>query len=278
MKNSTKVIGSFAMALGLSLVPAFADTLYTDIPTTDTSNGPETTSYAAYANGLTSFGSLVNINGGYANSATVVLSNYAQGTGTYTSNMTLNIYQLNNGATGDGGDPTVGQLGYSIPNEATLVKTVTQDQTITELQNTSNGVNPICGSSGAPQSFGGGNFACGNLNFVNFNLGGNLASGEYIVTASINDASTNQQLNWALNNWVGSDNSCGGNNPICTSNNPQYDTNYLNGVVNKGWSSIGQAEFSINATPGAPEPATFGLIGIGLVGLGVSVRRKSRKI
>jgi hypothetical protein len=280
--NRFGVLASSILAVGLGAVPAFANTLYNDIPVTDVNGAPETTSWASFANGTNSFGSLiVPAQSGTAFDAELVLSNYATASqyggvpgGSYSANLTFNLYAVNPVSPGDGN--AAPGTGYDLTNPAdtTLVGSFNQSFNI--------GYRPEADPGATAGDCGAGNsdaylvavntFSCGQLNTINFSLGGLpvVAGQAYIWTASLNGGLSDsgaQSLNWALNNLSQ------GN--ISPASNPQYDTNYLNGVVNTGWGSIGQGEISLSDTP---EPATLGLIGLGLLGLGVSVRKRSRKV
>jgi hypothetical protein len=284
-RKSTKrfgVLASSILAVGLGAIPAFANTLYNDIPVTDVSGAPETTSWASFANGTNSFGSLiVPAQSGTAFDAEVMLSNYATASqyggvlgGSYNANLTFNLYAVNPASPGDSN--AAPGTGYDLTNPAntTLLGSFTQNFNINYRPEANAGATPgDCGAGNSDAYLAGVNtFSCGQLQAVDFGLGGLpiVAGQSYIWTAALNGGASDagaQSLNWALNNLSQ------GN--ISATSNPQYDTNYLNGVVNTGWASIGQGEVNLSDTP---EPTTFGLIGLGLLGLGVSVRKKSRKI
>lgn len=282
-----KVVTGALLAIGLGAAPAVAGILYTDIPTGEVTGAPEDTSWAGDANstalfnsgGTPSFGSLIHLdNGGALTDATVVMSNYA--TSSYNANLILNLYQVNS---------LIGTTPGATASSLTLVATAQQDFTIPArpaADHASADCNP------GPYQVSAGVYACGQVYQATFNLNNEgVSAGDYVWTVGIDSALSGagaQSLNWSLNDWTNSDDSCAATlanpNPICTANNPQYATNYLNGVADgawdpangvTGWASIGQGEISISGTP---EPATFGLIGLGLLGLGISVRKKSRKV
>lgn len=273
-QKSMKFCGVFAgavLAAGLTTTSAFAGVLYTDIPSTDTNGGPETTSVSSYVYNPSNpygsaggaFGSLIDPTAsGTANAATVVLSNYDPAAQNNVS-LTFNLYAV----TGAG---TTGSIGAGQGDQLYTIGTDTSATPTDSVTQTFN----IPGNGSAPP---------GQLYYANFNLNNDplTAGQQYIWQVVVNSAADG--LNFAVNNWNGSDDSCASANPICTAGNPQYNTAYLTGGVANdsggGWASIGQGEASFSGpSSGVPEPATLGLIGLGLLGIGASVRRKSRKL
>jgi hypothetical protein len=276
-RKSIKFIGVFAgavLAVGLGTTPASAGTLYSDIPPVDSPGGLETTSVSSYVYNPSapygaaggSFGNVIDpSSSGVASNATVVLSNYDSSA--QNVSLTFNLYSVTGPGTPGtlGGGSSNGDQFYTLGTDATLIDSTT-NASVTLPGDTLNG-----GLQGPP----------GQLNYVNFGLNNDaLTTGsQYIWQVVVNSAADG--LNFEMNNWVGSDNSCTSANPICTTNNPQYNTAYLTGVAddsNGGWASIGQGEVALNSVAGTPEPATLGLIGLGLLGIGVSIRKKSGKI
>jgi hypothetical protein len=282
--KSMKVLGAVASAfvvLAAGTTSAFAGTLYSDVQTGDVNGGPETTSWAGAANGITSFGNVINVAAGTASSATVFLSNYATQAdwagsgGTYNANLTFNLFQVT--APGVfGPDTTV--------VTAPLVATVTQDNVINYRPDASLQPSTVpstlnCGQDngvalGAYWDATAGQYSCGQLNTATFNLGNlGLAAGNYVWSLDMNPTSSDPAmaaLNWALNNFTDG-------TSISAASNPAYDVAYENYIPTTGWANIGQGELYITESSGVPEPATFGLIGLGLLGIGVSVRKKSGK-
>jgi hypothetical protein len=205
-----------------------------------------------------------------------MMSNYATASqygaaagSSYNADITLYLYQINAGSVGNGA--AAPDTIYT-PADATELSSVTQSFAIN--------YRPEADPSATPGGCGGGNsnaylvsanvFSCGQLAALTFNLP-NVAlntADNYIWVATIDGGSdpAAQSLNWAINNLTSA---------ITPAMNPQWDTNYPGGVGDTGWGSIGQGEIAFVA--GVPEPATLGLIGLGLLGIGISVRKKSSK-
>jgi hypothetical protein len=277
--------------LALAAAPAFAGNLYNDIPNTDINGGPENTSQAAYATGTSSFGDLIEVGAGVASTATVMMSNYAvaadYGTdaASYNAALTLNLYQVT--STNQALDTVGGTSPDAVATSSTLVYTSGEVNQAIAYQSASNpavGSTLNCGTDNGvaltPQAGlnGQGNTvaACGTLNAVTFNLSNlNLAAGAYVYTVALdldNSSAAAQSLNWALNNGALDPTS------ISVASNPAYDIAYLNGIPVSGYAGLGQGELALNTSSGTPEPATLGLIGLGLLGIGGAIRKKSRKI
>jgi len=282
-KRGIGVLAGSILVVGLGVVPAFADGIpYNDIPSSDVNGGPEVTSYSGAANGTgNSFGSVISPSATATfNNVELMMSNYAT-TAMYSAlaaadpngynvNMQLDVYAITGAGAGASPDTlyTAG-VDYGAP-----VYTTDQSFNI--------GWRPAADPSAIPGGCGVSNsnaylasanlYSCGQLNELAFNISGTLNQGtSYLWVATILNSSdpAAQSLNWAINNLTDP-------NSISPNSNPQYDTNYTgtNGVVTggTGWASIGQGEIAF-----APEPATFGLIGLGLLGVGFSVRGKSKK-
>ncbi len=250
---------------------------YNDIPTADTHLGHETTSFASVANNVSEFGSLIHsAAGNNVGQATVVMSNYATkaqysgatlGDG-YDVSLTLSLYNID-GSTGNEG---------SAPGQTFGVGSVIDSQTVNAhiAWRPSASAGPqTCGGTNENAYTDGSGTSCGQLNFVNFNFANTIVPTDFIWGLRIGTSQygAGASLNWALND---------GTDPesISLSSNPQAGTNYLNynslgfaGTTSFGaitdWGNAGQGEISF-----APEPASFGLIGLGLVGLGFAARRK----
>lgn len=132
----------------------------------------------------------------------------------------------------------------------------------------SDGQNPFANSSQ------GGALQCGLVNLVNFSLNATLPSSFIFEISFSTDYSTSgpggnpdDSLNLGLNPFAPS-----------TGTNPQPDVAYLdNGFglsAQQGVGLDGEPTISFNAS--TPEPATFGLIGFGLLGLGIVARKKKK--
>jgi hypothetical protein len=281
-KRGIGVLASSILVVGLGVVPAFADGIpYNDIPGADVNGGPEVTSYSGGANGVNSFGSIIDPTAtGAFNNVQLMMSNYAT-TAMYSAaaaldpngynvNMQLDVYAI----TGTGAGASPDTLYTAGVDYGAALYTTDQSFTI--------GWRPAADPGAIAGGCGGGNsnaylvsanvYSCGQLNDLDFNLNGTLTQGtSYLWVATILNSSdpAAQSLNWAINNLTDP-------TSISAASNPQYDTNYTgtNGAVTggTGWASIGQGEIAFT-----PEPATFGLIGLGLLGVGFSVRKKSKK-
>jgi len=206
-----------------------------------------------------------------------MMSNYATAAqynttaSSYNVNMDLQVYQVTGSGTGAAPDTlyTAG-ADYGTPVYDSGSQSFTVDYRPAADPNATPGgcVPPNSDAYLASNNV----YSCGQLNALDFNMSGILTSGtSYLWVATILNSSDApaQSLNWAINNLTDP-------NSISPASNPQYDTNYTgtNGVVTGsiGWGSIGQGEIAFT-----PEPATFGLIGLGLLGVGFSVRKKSKK-
>ena len=268
-------MAAVSLGLGLSVIPAQAGALYSDIPTVDVNLGHENTSYAgAPANsGVTSFGSLIRPATGYLYYVTAALSNYAtqamyvgQGNSTgYDVSLSLDLYDANSVASpGTGNNDVTYTLG-------TAFATSNSTAHIAWRPSASSGGGSCLGVNENEYIDGSGQ-SCGQLNMVNFDFGSNpYLNGDVIWKLTIlnKTAGPAASLNWALSD--GSFTAVEGDTGNFTStSNPQFATNYVNGAGTTGWSTFGQGEVMF----GTPEPATFGLIGLGLLGVGVVVRRK----
>jgi len=276
------VVASSILVAGLGVAPAFADQIYNDIPFGDVNGGPEVTSYSGVANETgNSFGSVIDpTSTGAFNNVVLMMSNYATAAqyaaeaaaepNGYNVNMELQVYQITGSGTGTAPDTlyTAG-VDYGAP-----IYDTTQSFTVGWRPPASAGA--IAGGCVPPNSdayLASNNvYSCGQLNALDFNMQGVLSQGtSYLWVATILNTSdpAAQSLNWAINNLTDP-------NSISPASNPQYDTNYtgVNGSVtgSTGWGSIGQGEIAF-----VPEPATLGLIGLGLLGIGLSVRRKSNR-
>jgi hypothetical protein len=286
------------LLIGFGAISASADALYNSIPgeiqpEIAIGQTPDDFTYSMpfYEDGVSAFGGLIsNFNSGGAGtvsggtiafSSWALASNYsayiaanptlANATG-FDANITVSVYNVGASSTLNG--DTVYALGSQIASQTTTdfidwrpVADPVNGFTCTD-GNTSF-LNP---TSGAEQ--------CGLVQLANFNLNATLPGTE-IYTISINtgnDGSGNPMPTDSLNLGI---------NPFAPTfgTDPQPDTAYYscsgasglgpavacNGAVNAdtGWASIGEGAIDF-----APEPATFGLIGFGLLGLGIVARKK----
>jgi hypothetical protein len=282
-KRSKRRMGlaSSILMAGLGATPAFAGVIYADIAAGDVNGGPEGTSYASSANGAYSFGSVIDPSStGAVNNAVLMMSNYATASrygaapgSSYTVSMKLTLYQVTGPGTGN--TPDTIYTGADL----TQIDSDTQSFQINYRPEADPGAIPGGCGSGNSNAYlvSAGVYSCGQLAALDFtNLNIVLTTGtSYLWAATILNSSdpAAQSLNWGINNFTSN---------ISAASNPQYDTNYvarlgnpLPGLVGStGWGEIGQGEIALTS---APEPATLGLIGLGLLGIGVSVRRNSRK-
>lgn len=296
MGNSKKFrmrapLGLAVLLVGFGVINASADTLYNDIPVGLTDASPDFSySLPFYESGVSAFGDLINPNAGTITQGTVALSDWAtlaqytangylsgpnplgaNSTG-YNATVTVNIYSQGT----DNSTPAATAVGDSTYNVGPLVDSSTTTAFINWGPN---------GTSGA-----------GSVNLVNFLLNTPLVTDgttNYIYTVSVNtglDSNGNplptDSLNFGLNPF----------DPT-VGTNPQGDTAYLNGpasfytqcsgspcsgapggslYADIGWGDYGGALALSGSTP---EPATFGLIGFGLIGLSfVARKKKNRKV
>ena len=285
IRNSIRLampVAATALWLGLGSVAAQADTLYNDIPYSDPNLAHEHTSFASFANSVSSFGSLIHPDSlGNIGSANVVLSNYATlaqyaGSGLgYTVDLTLSLYNV-------GGQTNV---PAAAPDQTFSLGSLIASASATSFiqWRPSGNTAQTCGGNNENAYSDGSGQSCGQLNFAHFQFSGPpapQATGDFIWLVSIgrSDFNAANSLNWAISD--GTYNLAPGDTGSYTAtSNPQYGTNYLNGAGTNGfgsianWADVGQGEIQF-----APEPATFGLIGLGLVGLGIAARRKKRSL
>jgi hypothetical protein len=261
---------------------------------------------------ISEFGGLVNLaSTGYQalTGGTVALDNYAtaaqysatcgtttdcatvDGVAGYYANLTVNIYGIGSpGATvsGDTLYPVVGP-----PVSHTTQVFIAWDPTANPGPTCPDGQPSFNTSSMVNQ--------CGVINLVNFNLAATVPS-SFIYTVSLtgnsypggNDGASDS-LNFALNPCAAQDSSCATiPYPYVGVSSSDPDTAYYNEALGScasgenpltcgalagdvGWSNQGYGEISFNGSSATPEPATFGLIGFGLLGLGISARKRNRK-
>ncbi len=226
----------------------------------------------------------------------------------YNAGVTINVYNVGpalvtNPPSGVTTDPITGNPLYSI---GSLVATANASVFVPWIPVTPADSTSTCAASNGGPSFNG--TQCGVINLANFTLNSPLSlsslttAGQFIYTVSLNnDSALNgssdnpvDSLNFALN-------PCQAQDPSCTAGQgPTYfydgtgfsdqDTAYYNqscsspfsfnpltcGVLaaDTGWSGAGYGEVAFDGGTATPEPATFGLIGFGLVGLGFIARKK----
>jgi hypothetical protein len=294
------------LLVGFGTMNASADDLYNSIPVSMTANvaignTPNDFTYSMpfVEDNVSSFGGLINTEGpGFASGGVVALSDWATAamyatyiganpvscgvggcTGAnasgYYTNVTVSVYTPGASSTLNG--DTVYAVGAPIATETT---------------------NAFIAWRPAPDLVGGfactdgqtsfanpstGNEQCGEVNLVDFNLNATLpVSVIYQVSISTGtDGSGNPLPSDSLNFGI---------NPFAPTagSDPQPDTAYYactgasglgpavacDGTIHAdtGWASIGEGAIEFS-----PEPATFGLIGFGLLGLGIVARKKGRK-
>lgn len=289
LKRGIGVLAGSILVVGLGVAPAFGDGIpYNDIPSADVNGGPETTSYSGVANGTgNSFGSVISPSATAAfNNVDLMMSNYATtamyaaeaaaNPNGYNVNMQLDVYAITGAGTAalDASNGLTSQLYTAGVDYGAPVYTT--DQSFNIGWRPPADASAIPGGCVAPNSdayLASANvYSCGQLNELDFNLAGTLTQGtSYLWVATILNSSdpAAASLNWAINNLTDP-------TSISLNSNPQIDSDYTgtNGAVtgSTGWASIGQGEIAFT-----PEPATFGLIGLGLLGIGFSVRGKSKK-
>jgi hypothetical protein len=210
---------------------------------------------------------------------------------TFNTPVTLSLYNVGSSSTvaGSVGPDTVYTLG-------SLIETTTNpDATIAYRPpaDTTPGDGEFTCTNGIGSYNNSGNQQCGTISLVNFALNTALPSQFIYVVSYATDGLGNPQVNPAdsLNYDLVPIGTSPLNEPT-TGSNPQPDTSYYvascssllmdstcgtplavgNNISDPGWGSLGQANIDIIA--GSPEPATFGLIGFGLVGLGFLARKK----
>jgi len=303
-------LGLAVLLVGFGAVNASADTLYSDVPVsilTAPVNGSTaidfTSSVPYLADQVSAFGALISPTSTTetATQAIIALSNWGTAAmyGTtapgYQTSVTLTLYNTGTPSTianNIGGNDTVYTLGSVIESSTTT----------TFIQ-----YRPNSAPNGDPAQFlcsdninlswnNQGNEQCGLVNLVTFDLSTTLPSSFIYLVSFATDpysstvrTNSNDSLNYGLIP-IGT---APLNAPFAGSN-PQPDTAYYvaacGSILNPvncggsatpgasigdapGWGSLGQSNIDIEGTP---EPATFGLIGFGLVGLGIAARKKKK--
>lgn len=306
MGNSKKIImgspiGLAILVAGFASTAAYADAVYNDIPAGAYAPGaPDFSNSVPFAEDeVSEFGALVQATGaGGVNFAQVALSNWgtaaqyatyiaanpvscgpagctgANATGFYTD-VTLSLY--NTGASSV--DPSTGDTIYAVGSQ---FATVTADEFINWRPASTPGDN-VC--TDGLVGFGP-NSQCGSPQVVGLPLATSLPSTPFIYGVSFATDSLGDEPSDSLNLGLNP-------NAPTTGTNPQPDTAYYNAlctsildpvactssagssgfVADTGWGSIGQSAVSFS-----PEPATFGLIGLGLLGFGFVARKKNGKV
>jgi hypothetical protein len=315
ISDITKVRLHFGMAVllvGFGAMSAKADTLYNDIPAgTATGSAPDFNySMPFFEDQVSEFGGLISMNTGpFPNAAltggSVALSNWAQEanygayisanslTGTvgvdatganttgYAANVTVNVY-----AVGSSLGVTSGDTLYSV---GTLLATTTTNVFIDWRPAATPGdLSALACTDGSSSFINGSTEQCGAVNLVNFNLSAVVPS-TVIYTISIStwtDGGGNplptDSLNLGMNSEPAQSFGIGSSDPdtayysalASSALNPLSGGGSL--AADVGWSSLGYGAVEFDGTGAVPEPATFGLIGFGLVGLGVIARKKRK--
>lgn len=266
---------------------ASASILYSTIPTGLSAASPDFTSSEPFFEdgGVTSFGALINpVSSGPLSSATVALSQWGGlggsfiGNGTYTLPMTLTLYSVGtqtSPGTLDPGDSSYnGDATYAVGG---VIASVSTTATI-NLRPASTGGSFTC-SDGNLSFNNGGNQQCGLINLVSFSFGSVALPSQFIYGLSFGTGSGTaaDALNFGMNQNFPQ---LGGFGLVGSV--PDYDVAYVargGGITGQtGWASYGTAAVEFDSFDGTPEPATFSLIGLGLVGLGVAARKIRKNV
>jgi hypothetical protein len=290
------------LLVGLGAMSASADNLYNSIPVgmysdVQIGNSPNDFTYSMpfYADNVSAFGQLISNAYGITTGGQIAFSDWgtasqyaayiaanpiscvgssctgANSTGFYT-NVTVSLY--NPGSSYSSGGDTLYTVGSQIASQTTNVFIDWRPAPDTS------GAGFTCtdgiGSYANPTT---GNEQCGAVNLVDFNLNA-IMPGTEIYTVSIPTGTgannPDDSLNFGINPFAPS----AGSDPTpdtayyaCSGSSVLNPVNGCNGTVqgDTGWASTGEGAISFS-----PEPATFGLIGFGLVGLGFVARRKKK--
>jgi hypothetical protein len=307
--------GMAVLLVGFGAMSARADVLYNDIPAgTATGSAPDFNySMPFFEDQVSEFGGLISMNtGAFPNAAltggSVALSNWAQEanygayiaannlTGTigvdatganslgYAANVTVNVYGVGSSL---GVDPGSGDTLYSV---APLLLGTSTTNVFIDWRPAATPGDPsaLACTDGSSSFINGSTEQCGAVNLVNFNLSAVVPS-TVIYTISINtgtDGSGNplptDSLNLGMNSEPAQSFGVGSSDPdtayysalASSALNPLSGGGSL--AADVGWSSFGYGAVEFDGTGAVPEPATFGLIGFGLVGLGVIARKKRK--
>jgi hypothetical protein len=264
--------------------------------------------------GVSEFGGLINLTGSSSNyaitSGTVALDNYAteaqygatgvtcalgicsgSDSGGYWANVTVNAYAVGSqtGTNPDSPGNPLYAVGSPIASSTTNVY-IDWSPGPSGGGSCVDGALPFNGANG-PQ--------CSVVNLVNFDLSA-VVPASFIYTISVTGDTTptgsegpSDSLNLGLNPCAAGDLSCPTQSASTTAfGTTDPDTAYYNascasayglGVcgslqADTGWGNYGYGAVSFSGTSSTPEPATFGLIGFGLVALGISSRKRNRKV
>jgi hypothetical protein len=263
----------FALTLflaGFGASSAFADTIYSNIPGSLPSDWDHSQSYSAWE--ISELGARVNPNPGATGltSATVGVSNWTTDPGnagaTLDVAMTLNLYNV--GALG-----AVGSQFATDTVTAHIAWRPADDNT-----NCANGAGQYLAADLTCES--------GQASYVNFTFTGVSLPTDFIYGLSFAATGPAAGLNFGFT----LDSPSAGttfNNDVLYVNTTNPNTLGAGGGTlgqfgpNSGWQSSGNAGTPViqfDAVNETPEPATFGLIGIGLLAAAIGLRKKARGI
>jgi hypothetical protein len=266
----------FALTLflaGFGAVSASADTIvYSNIPAVLPSDWNNSLPY--FVDQVSEFGARVNPLPSATNltSATVGISNFATNPGDatlgYTVGMTLNIYNV-----GAGG--SVGSL-IGTSSAAQSIGWRPADDTV------------HCAAGGGQYLAADTTCEQGQASYVNFTFTGVSLPTDFIYGLAFNSSTgPAQSLNFGFTDSVPSAGTTVNNNILYVNTSSLGTLGDGGGVLgvfgpNSGWNAesifSGTPVIQFNATAETPEPATFGLIGFGLVAAAIALRKKARGI
>jgi len=294
-----KPIGLAILMAGLGVTGAFADSLYNDIPPNAYyPNAPDFSNSIPFAEDQVSqFGGLISAPGA-VNNATVALRNWGTAA-QYAAYIAANPVSCPTATTCTGANST----GFYAPITVTLYNTgassVLNGDTVyaigstIDTQTTDAFIDwrpaPTAGDpnqftcTDGQQSFNNaGTDQCGLVQLVNLQMADDLTSALiYGVSFATDQAQPGDIPTDSLNLGINP-------NAPTEGSNPQPDTAYyaaacgsilspvncgVGFTADTGWGSIGAAAVAFT-----PEPATFGLIGFGLLGLGFVARKKKNDL
>jgi hypothetical protein len=277
-----------AIALaGFIVMPVSASTIYSTIPTGLSSASDDFSNSVAFnERQISEFGALIEpVTAGPVTSATVALSNwgtaaqYSSANAGFNVNITLNLYQRGALVLPGTLDPfdnsPNGDATYAV---GALIATSTTNATI-NWRPAADNVNGFACTDGQVSYSNAGHQQCGQINLVSFTFGSVALPTDLIWGVTFNSSTGGaRSLNAGVEPFAPQD-------PLgiavgLIGTNPEFTTAYVNQsgggfAAQRGWGDFGEgAIFFDSATP---EPATLGLIGFGLLGLGIAARKKNRR-